>query len=324
MQTAKATAPSAPQMDLNLRLQCRDCRDQVPNIVEDFSAGDLICGNCGLVLGNRIIDTRSEWRTFANSDDNSGDPSRVGSMGDPLLGGNNSLEATVISGIDNNTGMSRDLNRAHNRVNQDKSAINLVEAFKSIDSMCHSIDLPRLIVDTAKQLFKQVEDEKMIKGKSGEAVKASCIYIACGIHHSARTFKEICNLTKVSKKEIGKYYKMLQPKLKEPSSNLSLDAYVFRFSSQLDLSSRIQQAAVKVVKRVSEDGCLAGKSPITVVAVCLYFACQLSDDPKTYREIAEVAQCSDSTLRSAFKYLSDRKEEFGKDLKLLKEPSEWI
>ena len=53
------------QQDPNLRLVCRDCKDQVPNIVEDFSAGDLICGNCGLVLGNRIIDTRSEWRTFA-------------------------------------------------------------------------------------------------------------------------------------------------------------------------------------------------------------------------------------------------------------------
>jgi transcription initiation factor TFIIIB Brf1 subunit/transcription initiation factor TFIIB len=31
----------------------------------------------GLVLGNRVIDTRSEWRNFANSDDSKGDPSRV-------------------------------------------------------------------------------------------------------------------------------------------------------------------------------------------------------------------------------------------------------
>lgn len=88
-----------PGQDLNLRLECRDCKDQIPNIVEDFSAGDLVCGNCGLVLGNRIIDTRSEWRTFANSDDASGDPSRVGAASDPLLGGNNVLETTVISGM---------------------------------------------------------------------------------------------------------------------------------------------------------------------------------------------------------------------------------
>lgn len=167
-------------------------------------------------------------------------------MGDPLLGGNNILESTVISGIDGHSGLSRDLNRAQNRVNHDKSTANLVEAFKSIDTMCNSISLPRIIVDTAKQLYKQVEEEKMIKGKSADAIKAACIYIACGMNHSARTFREICNLTRVSKKEIGRCYKLLQPKLKEPTSNLSLDAYVFRFSSQLDLSSRIQQAAVKV------------------------------------------------------------------------------
>ena len=31
-------------------------------IVEEFGSGDLVCGRCGLVLGDRIVDTRSEWR----------------------------------------------------------------------------------------------------------------------------------------------------------------------------------------------------------------------------------------------------------------------
>jgi transcription initiation factor TFIIB len=76
--------PELPKTDLSYRLFCKDCKgkfsilfnsrkkshfltinsDPIANIVEDFSAGDLICGNCGLVLGNRIIDTRSEWRTY--------------------------------------------------------------------------------------------------------------------------------------------------------------------------------------------------------------------------------------------------------------------
>lgn len=48
--------------DLNVRLICPECRDQNPKIVEEFSSGDLVCGGCGLVLGDRIVDTRSEWR----------------------------------------------------------------------------------------------------------------------------------------------------------------------------------------------------------------------------------------------------------------------
>lgn len=63
-----AQGKAAPQLqptygpDLSVRLICPDCRDPNPNIVEEFGSGDLVCGSCGLVLGDRIVDTRSEWR----------------------------------------------------------------------------------------------------------------------------------------------------------------------------------------------------------------------------------------------------------------------
>ena len=60
-------APKGPEQphygpDLAVRLICPDCRDPNPNIVEEFGSGDLVCGTCGLVLGDRVVDTRSEWR----------------------------------------------------------------------------------------------------------------------------------------------------------------------------------------------------------------------------------------------------------------------
>jgi TFIIB zinc-binding len=60
-------SPPKPQQaafapDLSVRLICPDCRDPNPTIVEEFGSGDLVCAGCGLVLGDRIVDTRSEWR----------------------------------------------------------------------------------------------------------------------------------------------------------------------------------------------------------------------------------------------------------------------
>jgi transcription initiation factor TFIIB len=58
--------------DLNVTLICPDCKEYPPNIVEEFSSGDTVCGSCGRVLGERGIDTRSEWRTFSNDDQGKG------------------------------------------------------------------------------------------------------------------------------------------------------------------------------------------------------------------------------------------------------------
>jgi transcription initiation factor TFIIB len=49
-----------PKQDLAIRLICPECRDSQPNIEEEFSSGDLVCRGCGLVLGDKIVDTRSE------------------------------------------------------------------------------------------------------------------------------------------------------------------------------------------------------------------------------------------------------------------------
>lgn len=44
----------------NLRISCSDCKTDPVNLVEEYASGDLVCGLCGLVLGDRIIDSRAE------------------------------------------------------------------------------------------------------------------------------------------------------------------------------------------------------------------------------------------------------------------------
>ena len=62
---------------------CSDCKRQT-EVVFDYSAGDTVCSECGLVLESHSIDETSDWRTFANeSEDN--DPVRVGGSTNPLL-----------------------------------------------------------------------------------------------------------------------------------------------------------------------------------------------------------------------------------------------
>lgn len=170
--------------------------------------------------------------------------------------------------------------------------------------MCERIGLDKVVVDTAKQIYKKVDDGKLLKGKNQESIMAACIYVGCRQQNSTRTFKEICALTKVSKKEIGRCFKLLQPMFENPVQQISLDAYISRFASNLGLSNDIRKASLSLANQVTNLGILAGKSPISLVSVCLYFiVCISSENETNARDIAETAGCTEGTLRNAYRLL---------------------
>lgn len=145
------------------------------------------------------------WQTFAN--DEGDDPSRVGAASNPL-DGPETFE-TGISFRDGNSGLSRELQRAAFKAST-KTEKTLSTAYSDIAALTEKISLGKGITDTAKQLFKRASEEGVLKGKPQEAVIAACIFIACRMGNSPRTFKEICTLTQVPKKLLGQCYKALE------------------------------------------------------------------------------------------------------------------
>jgi len=64
--------------------------------------------------------------------------------------------------------------------------------------------------DRCNALFKQVHDEKHLKGRANDAVAAACLYIACRQEEVPRSFKEICAVSRHPKKEIGRCFKLIR------------------------------------------------------------------------------------------------------------------
>ena len=205
---AVVPAKAAWKEDLNLQLICRDCKEVPPNLVEEFASGDTVCGSCGLVLGERIVDTRSEWRTFSNDDQGNDDPSRVGDAPNELMSGEQ-LHTTISFEAGGNA-KSRDLHRAQSKATHDKVSKGLMAAYKEIGALCDSLSISGDTSQTAKGLFKQVSEGNAFRTKSQETVIAGCIFIACRQTGVPRSFREIFSLTKVSKAEIGRTFKALE------------------------------------------------------------------------------------------------------------------
>jgi len=285
----------------------------------------MVCGSCGLVLGDRIVDTRSEWRTFSNDDQGNDDPSRVGDGANPLLNGSQ-LQTTIAFG--DGSARSRDLLRAQGKSSADKTTKGLLAAYKEIGAHCDAVGIPKNVSDTAKHLFKLVDDAKAFKGKSQQAIIASCIFIACRQCKVPRSFKEIVTITGVGKKDIGRTFKLLEKffssargksnaidghytagdEYKSTTSTSAKDLCI-RYCSQLGLK---EQKFIKVsqglAEKMSSVGDLAGRSPLSIAAACIYMASHLLGKGKTPKEISGIAGVSDGTIRTAYKYLYQERE----------------
>ncbi|KAJ2778381.1 transcription initiation factor IIB [Coemansia javaensis] len=289
-----------------VKLSCRNCRDPVPNIVEDFASGDYVCGNCGLVLGDRIIDTRSEWRTFAN--DEGDDPSRVGAAANPFLDGDQ-LDTVISRGGDGGSGLARDLNRTQARSTTQRHERNLVQAYKEISALCDAYDIPKTIVDIAKQLYKRVEDDNLQRGKNNDAIIAACIFLACRQDNAPRTFKEICALTKVDRKDIGRTFKFLKSKLGTNAGTTSSNDLVARFCSNLHLDQETWRITKMLTEKAKDMEHISGKSPLSIASACIYMASHLLGNGRDPRAISEIAGVGEATIRSTYKIIYANRSE---------------
>ena len=132
-------------------------------LIEDCHAGDQVCSECGLVVGDRVIDVGSEWRTFS---DDTNSRSRIGAAENLLLD-----STDLITHI----GPGQDGSNYH----QKTSYNSVLTAIHTIADMGDKLNLARTITDRANKLFKIVFDGKHLQGRPHEAIAATCLYIAC-------------------------------------------------------------------------------------------------------------------------------------------------
>lgn len=76
-----------------------------------------------------------------------------------------------------------------------------------------------------------------------------------------------------------------------------------RFCNQLGLPYSVTSVSSDLADKMSTVGALAGRSPLSTAAACIYMASFLLGHGKTAKEISLVAGVSDGTIRTAYKFL---------------------
>lgn len=275
---------------------CTDCGES-ENIIEDHRNGYNVCTACGVVLENRIIDETSEWRSFEDSNKN--DPSRIGSASNPFLDAEQ-LDTMISAGKGANSYTLSKIqmkNYMRGPKRALKNGLNLIQAF------CERSTISKTIMNRAQYIFKTVEEKNILKGKNLEGSVGACIYIACKMENSPRTFKEVCVITGVQKKEIGRCYKLIHKEVDLEGVTFSGDI-VSRFCSDLNLGLKIQKAASDISTRTYEIGCLTGRSPDSIAAAIIYLVLNIFPEHKDLqKDIHLVTGVTEVTIKNTYKDL---------------------
>ncbi|GAJ21954.1 unnamed protein product, partial [marine sediment metagenome] len=79
--------------------------------------------------------------------------------------------------------------------------------------------------------------------------------------------------------------------------------YVTKFCNQLTMQGKVEEIAHKILFTAKELKLTSGRGPTGIAAAASYIAAILTGERKTQREIAEIAQVTEVTIRNRYKEL---------------------
>jgi len=295
---------------------CPECGSS--NLVEDYDLGEVICQSCGLVLSEHAINRGPEWRAFTKEE-----KEQRGRVGIPTsFSIHDKGLSTVIDHV-NRDAFGRQLplarrlemlrlrkwqirTRVHSSVDR-----NLAQAMAELDRLTDRIHVPAPIKERAAVIYRKALDSGLVRGRSIAAIAAASLYAACRYSETPRTLKEVSAASRIRKKDVARCYRLLLRELEMKMPVEDPVKCVSKIASKVDISMQTQRKAFDILKEARRRGMVAGKDPMGLAAASLYVACVLEGEKKTQKEIAEVANVTEVTVRNRYKNL---KETLGLDV----------
>jgi transcription initiation factor TFIIB len=309
---ANQDSSASPQNPEHVKIQtCPECHST--RLMRDYECAEIVCMNCGFVLAAKITDRGPEWRAF--DDEQRAKRTRVGApltytIHDKGLSTMIDWHDRDVYGKSLSPGQKAQVYRLRKwqrriRVS-DATERNLAFALSEITKIANNLNLPKSILETASVIYRKAVKERLIRGRSIQGVTAAAIYLACRQCALARTLEEIAQASSVNKKEVGRSYRFLIKELNYSIPPLRPSQYITKFSNQLTMQGKVEEIAHKILGAAKELKLTSGRGPTGIAAAASYIASVLTGERKTQREIAEIAQVTEVTIRNRYKELVER------------------
>lgn len=273
------------------------------SIITDEVRGEIVCGTCGSVLKEKIVDNIQEYRTFTKNQY----MGRTRAEGSSKLSMDNMGLSTRISKLNTDSAGNRLSNKTKTRFSRLRTwdtrskrkskQRSMVKAFVILDSLITKLSLPESVSENAAYIYRKASDLRLIKGRTISAMIASALYAACRESSAPRSVDDVAKAANVQKKSLTKCYRTLVKNLNltyEPHDPIS---FVSKIATQINASEKSMRTAWRLLTLAQEHGMNVSKKPLGLAGGAVYLACALNGENVTYSTISKISNTSSVTLR---------------------------
>jgi len=289
--------------------RCPECGNTW--LVRDYKAGELVCEHCGLVVSSTLIDYGREWRAFDHQQH-----ARRTRVGSPLTLTIHDAGLSTIIGQNGRDIYGRGLKpdqraQAYRLVKWQRRSKasgstdrNLMLALAELTKATYKLHLPRNVLETASYIYRSAIKKRLIKGRSTREIVTAALYMACRQCNVIRSLEEVASVTKISKKDTGRAYRLLVRKLGTQVPRIGPQKYVSMYVSKLSLSGEVESTALRILELATELKLTNGRNPAGMAAAATYMAGLLTCEKRTQEEFAKAGKVTEVTIRNRYKELS--------------------
>ena len=292
---------------------CSMCKSD--QTVTDPESGEIICRNCGLVLSDKVQESRPEWRAFTTEEAN--DRSRTGI---PSSLARHDMGLSTVIGRTNKDASGRAIDvamrstmgwlRAWDFRTQAHSSTdrNLRQAFSELDRLKDKLAVSDAVIEKTAYIYRKAQERGLVRGRTISAAIGASLYIACRETGASRTLKDIAEIGNIKRKDLARIYRLVVTELDLKIPMIDPMKCIIRVANRANLSERTKRVAMNIMKGVIKSGMSAGKDPMGLAASVLYLACLRTSESKTQTDIAEAAGVTEVTVRNRYKNLKSQLE----------------
>lgn len=283
-----------------------------------METGFPTCTNaqCGIMYKD-ILDYSPEWRFYGAEDKNVNDPTRCGNPINPLL-----MESSFGCKVLCNNKSSYEMKKIRkwtewqSMPHREKS---LYDEFQFITIMAHNAGIPKIFIDYAMTVHKDISEQKMFRGMNRDGIKAASIYISCRLNGCPRTAHEIAEIFRLDKTSATNGCSMAVNILQnierniEPAQKTDLCAtlpssFIERYCSRLNFNSEMTMLSKFVANKIENNNTITDNIPHAIAAGIVYFISQICQMNISKQEVKVVCGVSEVTINKCYKKLDAIRE----------------